>query len=588
MRRALTIAGACAVLTTSLVIAGPSAVAQDSPGDFDPISIYSLDGGSLEDSIGDASLVTDAGTAYGNPVPTEDRHGNANGALLFDGVDDYIQTNEVSNINPLTFSVWFRADDISDEHSIVDSDASGAYGHSLIIGYDDPGNDDDTPRDGSLDVQYHNAFWDTGVKIEEGAWTHAFVTYSDDEMKLYVGSQTEEPKLVAEQPYDTSVGFDGSNFRFGRHNDDDPQWFKGALDDIRFYDKALTPDEIVEVAEAPTDEPSESTDAPIVPATFGDVHISTPDGLVYDFQVTGEYVLTQDTTGDVLVWARQESSESNPKVSLNTAAVLSVAGDDLEFGVKPEQYLVLNGVDTPLPTSDLTLPNGGTIRRTFNVDRPDFTIIWPDGNTGARVVQYGTSHIDIGVARLGGNLTYEGVLGNLDRDATNDIQIRGGEAVTPPASAEQLVSFADSWRVTSAESPFKEPLPDPAPLEPELPVTLADLDATAVEEAETTCADAGITDPLALDNCTYDVAATGDEIFVQTAEVYQEAVQARPEAITLVAALEGQEEPEQSPPPAAAADDDEGMSPIVFVGIGLVVLVIVAAVFLISRKGKQE
>ncbi|KAA3657224.1 MAG: hypothetical protein DWQ04_28740, partial [Chloroflexi bacterium] len=166
---------------------------------FAPVSIYSLDNGSIEDSISDTALKTTTGTSHGGPTPTADRFGNENGALLFDGVDDYIETNEGSNKKPLTFSVWFRADDIAGEHSIVDSDVSGGYGHSLIIGYDDPAKTDDTPKDGSLDVQYHNGFWDTNVTIEPGKWYQAFVTYGD-EMRLYLGAQGQPMTLVAQQP----------------------------------------------------------------------------------------------------------------------------------------------------------------------------------------------------------------------------------------------------------------------------------------------------------------------------------------------------------------------------------------------------
>lgn len=223
-----------------------NASAQEGIDDFTPISIYSLDNGSIEDSISDPALKTPAGKVFGDPTPTEDRFGNPNGALLFDGVNDYIQTNEDSNFKPLTFSVWFRADDISGEHSIVDSDVSGKYGHSLIIGYDDPADPFDTPRDGSLDVQYHNGFWDTGVKIQPGIWYQAFVTYGD-KMRLYLGTQNGQMELVAEQDY-PQTEFDGSKFRFGRHNAEDPQWFKGAMDDVRFYDKALDIEEIRKVA----------------------------------------------------------------------------------------------------------------------------------------------------------------------------------------------------------------------------------------------------------------------------------------------------------------------------------------------------
>lgn len=251
MKQIVSVLATGVLLLTSLFMASPSALAQGAPSDARPISIYSLDNRSTEDSVPNPDLKTPAGTLHGDPQPTEDRFGNVGGALLFDGVDDWVETNEGSNTLPLTFSVWFRADDIADEHSIVDSDQAGAYGHSLLIGYDDPASVNDTPRDGSLDVQYHNGFWDTGLQIQPGVWYQAFVTYGD-EMRLYLGTQDVSMQLIAQQTYVPQGDLDGTNFRFGRHNEFDAQWFKGAIDDIRFYDRELTPEEIDEVTAPPT------------------------------------------------------------------------------------------------------------------------------------------------------------------------------------------------------------------------------------------------------------------------------------------------------------------------------------------------
>lgn len=532
MKQIVTVLVAGVLLLTLFIMSGTLTSAQGI-SDFAPISIYTLDNGSVEDSIEDPNLRTPAGTLYGNPASTADRFGNPNGALLFDGIDDYVQTNEGSNFKPLTFSVWFRADDISGEHSIVDSDVSGAYGHSLIIGYDDPGRTDDTPYDGSLDVQYHNGFWDTGVKIETGKWYHAFVTFGD-EMRLYLGSQDQPMTLVAQQSY-TGTEFDGSDFRFGRHNEGDPQWFKGAMDDIRFYDKALTPEEIAQVADAP----APTRTANVKCDSCGDVHINTPDGLVYDFQERGDFLLTQSNDGSVILQSRQERWDSYPErpVSVNTAIAMYVGGDKLEFYVKPERRFYVNDVLTDLPTGYLEFPAGGYIDFSGTGRSTDFTIIWPDGNTGARVILYG-DYIDTGIARLGGSLAYEGVLGNLDGNPRNDIQIRGGDFITPPATLEQLKTFGDSWRLSDAESLFNDPLSGVDTAEAAGPLTINDLDPAEKAAAAATCQTAGVTDPLALHNCTYDVAVTGDESFVDSAKSLQEDIQDIPAEMFVAAAPE--------------------------------------------------
>ncbi len=135
------------------------------------------------------------------------------------------------------------------------------------------------------------------------------------------------------------------------------------------------------------------------------------------------------------------------------------------------------------------------------------------------------------MVRLGGDLTFEGVLGNLDGDPDNDMTLRDGTVIEQPANDNKVRRFADSWRVPEPESLVsvgEAPVPVPevaeAPLEPE------DLDPAAVEEATQACQDAGVDDPLAVETCVYDVAATGNEDFVDSSATLQEAVEELPES----------------------------------------------------------
>jgi hypothetical protein len=190
---------------------------------------------------GDAQDTSGAGrhaAVYGAEL-TADRNGWADSAYAFDGAA-YIQTPIDSNVKPLSFSVWFQADNLTGERSIVDSDIGGRYGHSLILGYQS--------GDGELDVQYHNGWLNTGYALSAGRWRHAAVVFADT-IQLWI-----DGALIDSTPY-AGESFDGSAFRLGRHNPIDPQWFVGAIDDVRFYDHALSPSEI-EVLAAEIPEPA--------------------------------------------------------------------------------------------------------------------------------------------------------------------------------------------------------------------------------------------------------------------------------------------------------------------------------------------
>ncbi len=285
---------------------------------------------------------------------------------------------------------------------------------------------------------------------------------------------------------------------------------------------------VVEYGDMPGDTPTESLLTGQVTINYvnchscGDVHILTPDGLKYDFQSTGDFLATQSSDGKVIVQARQETSPINARVSLNTAVALSVDGDKIEFYVKSDSAYYLNGEAEVLPTGTETLPNQGTIQSIGSESRPQFIITWPDGNFAARVIMYPNSHIDYGVAAgSDSQTTYQGLMGNFDGNAQNDLQVKDGDLIKPPPSLEDLNRFGDSWRVPAEGLLFTVPR---AADQAETAHTLVTFEEEARAAAEKTCQEGGISDQAALKNCIYDVAITGDPIFVESAQAFEESV----------------------------------------------------------------
>lgn len=258
----------------------------------------------------------------------------------------------------------------------------------------------------------------------------------------------------------------------------------------------------------------------------GDVHILTPDGLKYDFQSTGEFLASQSADKQVIVQARQETSPINASVSLNTALALWVAGDKIEFYVKSDSAYYLNGVAAPLPTAIETLPNQGTIEPIGSEERPQFIISWPNGAFAALVHLYPDSHLDYGIAAgEGSQTTYQGFLGNLDGNPQNDLQVKDGDQIKPPPSLDDLNRFGDSWRVPAEASLFTVKRAED---QPDALHTVVNLEEEKRTAAEQTCKEGGISDQTALKNCTYDVAITGDPIFVESAKSVEASVASLP------------------------------------------------------------
>ncbi|SCX56904.1 hypothetical protein [Nitrosospira sp. Nsp1] len=300
------------------------------------------------------------------------------------------------------------------------------------------------------------------------------------------------------------------------------------------------------------------------PNTEGDPHIRTVDGVNYDFQSTGEFVLLRDPGMELQ--ARQSAvTTAGPLganahtglsscVSLNTAVAMRV-GDHVityqpilhppstgEFDTpKPtikstRLQLRVDGEPTVLGTNAIALSKGGRIVPTN--DNGGLEVQIPGGTRIAVTPSFWERHqlhyMNINVYH--GRAT-EGIMGAI---APNNWlpMLSNGDFLGPrPASLAQrhhdlYKTFADSWRVDATTSLFHyEPglTPDSfvvpdwpvsqaqnclAPAQPGVPVPTAPITPIGKAQAEQICA--GLVDVPRRENCIQDVMATGDAIFAET------------------------------------------------------------------------
>ena len=252
----------------------------------------------------------------------------------------------------------------------------------------------------------------------------------------------------------------------------------------------------------------------------GDVHVRTPDGLHYDFQGAGEYLLTASSDGEVVVQTRQQPWRGSRFVSVNTAVAMDVSGDRVGVYLDRSPGLFLNGDPSALETGSLALPHGGRVYRLAS-SRTEYLVEWPNGFLVAAKI--GASYIDVGVAKPPALQTaFGGILGNLNGIAEDDAFTRDG-TVLPLRIAYQTLyhTFGDSWRIDQAESLFDyDPGTSTATFTlldfPQGPFTARHLDPADYEAARFVCEAAGITDPILLEDCILDVAATGDTEFTES------------------------------------------------------------------------
>ena len=300
------------------------------------------------------------------------------------------------------------------------------------------------------------------------------------------------------------------------------------------------------------------------PNTEGDPHLRTVDGVNYDFQSAGEFVLLRDPGMEIQARhsAVTTAGPLGPNahtglsscVSLNTAVAMRV-GDhvvtyqpvlnpqlDIELnthkaGAQPSRLqLRIDGKPAVLGTAAIPLDRGGRIVPTNN--NGGLEVQYPGGTRVAVTPSFWESHqlyyMNINVYHGRAN---EGIMGAI---APNNWlpMLSNGDFLGPrPTSLAQrhhdlYKTFADSWRVDATTSLFYYELgytPDSfvvpdwpvsqaqnclAPPQPGVPEPTAPITPIGQAQAENICG--GLVDVARRENCIKDVMATGDAIFAET------------------------------------------------------------------------
>ena len=270
-------------------------------------------------------------------------------------------------------------------------------------------------------------------------------------------------------------------------------------------------------------------------SSWGDPHLVTYDGLTYDLQTVGEYILTcppdpmpsgPGIDADCLnngfgIQARTAAWPATQPVSVNVAIAANVGGDVVSiYAGDPDVFI--NHQRTAL-TGKIDLSQGGSVE---DLGGGVVELVWPTSEV-ARVTRY-ASYLNLVVDANCGGQQLVGLLGNGDGDTENDIWPRGATSPLPSPttlSFDELVhTFGDSWRITQSESLFEYGAGEDTGTYTDLsfppgPATTASLPQAIRDAAETTCQNAGVVDSALLDACILDVGLTQDSSFT---DVYSE------------------------------------------------------------------
>jgi hypothetical protein len=225
------------VIIWLLVLCGPAWAVEPNL-----VSHWKFDDGS--GAIAYDSAGTNDGTVNGAVWTT----GQVDGALDFDGMDDYVRVNNPDNLNfgnsiDFTFAAWIKAGTVQRKHPAIIGrrNLGNAHGYIFFLhSYE------------KLAVQLndgiHSNYISTGPGLCDDTWHHVAATGDRDGYLIFYidGVQAGQIDISGKGNIDSTA-----NLYIGweeRHST--VTYFNGIIDDVRIYNRALSEEEIKQLYQA--------------------------------------------------------------------------------------------------------------------------------------------------------------------------------------------------------------------------------------------------------------------------------------------------------------------------------------------------
>ena len=183
------------------------------------------------------SVDNNDGTVYGAQWTI----GKINGALEFDGIDNYV---DCGNDNSLNLDIgswggWFKLNSIAgSSRFIIKSNETGTTGMYELF-YNNNYGYNRFDAEILVGSERYTASSPSGVNA--GQWYHVFATYDAETLRLYINGQELGVNTMVSGIIDDNTGPLGIG---AKTSDPTYKAFGGMIDDVRIYNHVLSQDEI--------------------------------------------------------------------------------------------------------------------------------------------------------------------------------------------------------------------------------------------------------------------------------------------------------------------------------------------------------
>ena len=348
---------------------------------------------------------------FNNATLTADRFGVANSAYSFNGIDNYIKIPNSISLNPasaISICTWVKVKDFytgpcRGNSIVMKGNTEGSPAYKLRLDENHyPGNYSCGPNvdltheffygQGQGSVKGYNYEW-----VQTGRWYSVVYTYDGKTAKLYVDCvlkmSVDVPGIKMTNDEDLFIGSTGLPGY--------PYWFNGVIDEVRIYNRAINPTEVMAYGDCCKIVHSETHDpAPICsPASidltspaitagsdnkltfsyFADPDATIPVSNPAMINTSGTYYIKGTATDicttvdpvTIIVWERPEapsytSVQPTCTEASGTISVSAPTGTGLYYSIDQASYTNTSGIFTSLVPKSYNI----TVKNTYGCISP--------------------------------------------------------------------------------------------------------------------------------------------------------------------------------------------------------------------------